>query len=147
MIILLYLTVSMCSMIGQFGKPCFTVEPAKFNKYVTNFVLSALIYGLCTSCMRHTCLSVQKKLSLWPTIWTLNSVSIRYLPVYFLLTHCSCKPGVQGEKCTECMDGYKNFSTSGCSPCNCDGNGSLSEVCNEVSQQCPCKVSTVLIQI
>lgn len=53
----------------------------------------------------------------------------------------SCQPGVQGEKCTECMDGYKNFSRSGCTACNCDRNGSLSEDCNEFTHQCPCKVS------
>ena len=41
------------------------------------------------------------------------------------------------------MDGYKNFSSSGCSLCNCYMNGSLSEVCNKSSHQCPCKVSTL----
>lgn len=54
----------------------------------------------------------------------------------------SCQPGVRGEKCTECMDGYKNFSSSGCTPCNCDKNGSLNADCNEFTHQCPCKVST-----
>ena len=69
------------------------------------------------------------------------------LVVYLIsvLCPCSCQPGVQGEKCTECMDGYKNFSSSGCTPCNCDGNGSLSEVCDKVSHQCPCKVSKITL--
>lgn len=63
--------------------------------------------------------------------------------VYFPVVACySCQPGVQGDKCTECMDGYKNFSSSGCTPCNCDKNGSLSADCNEFTHQCPCKVST-----
>lgn len=53
----------------------------------------------------------------------------------------SCKPGVQGDKCSECIDGYKNFSSQGCSNCSCDGRGSLSEVCDKLSGQCPCKVS------
>ena len=67
--------------------------------------------------------------------------------LFYCLFSCfdfsSCRSGVQGDKCTECMDGYKNFSSSGCSPCNCDRNGSLSEVCNKSSHQCPCKVSTL----
>ncbi len=53
---------------------------------------------------------------------------------------CTCKPGVQGDKCTECQDGYKLFSSSGCSECSCNEAGSLSNMCNKSNGQCPCKV-------
>ncbi|XP_048583639.1 laminin-like protein epi-1 [Nematostella vectensis] len=56
---------------------------------------------------------------------------------------CSCKPGVTRTKCTECADGYKNFSSAGCAACDCDVNGSRSGVCNKTSGQCPCKNNTV----
>jgi hypothetical protein len=52
----------------------------------------------------------------------------------------SCKPGVHLEKCTECQDEYKNFSSEGCSQCGCDVEGSLSPVCAKETGQCPCKV-------
>ena len=44
----------------------------------------------------------------------------------------------------ECMDGYKNLTRQGCSLCSCNDNGSLSEVCNKSSGQCPCKVRTLI---
>lgn len=68
--------------------------------------------------------------------------TVSFFFLFSLVLLYSCQPGVQGDKCTECMDGYKNFSSSGCFPCNCDKNGSLSEDCNEFTHQCPCKVST-----
>ena len=52
---------------------------------------------------------------------------------------CTCKPGVTGDKCDRCADGFFNFSPDGCQPCDCSALGSLSSVCNPVSGQCSCR--------
>ncbi|XP_051515917.1 agrin-like isoform X3 [Myxocyprinus asiaticus] len=58
---------------------------------------------------------------------------------------CSCKPGVGGLKCDRCEPGFWNFrgivteNMSGCTPCNCDGVGSVRDDCEQMSGLCSCK--------
>ncbi|XP_054637122.1 agrin isoform X1 [Dunckerocampus dactyliophorus] len=58
---------------------------------------------------------------------------------------CSCKPGVGGQKCDRCEPGFWNFrgivteNMSGCTPCNCDANGSVRDDCEQMSGLCSCK--------
>ncbi|KAK3731434.1 hypothetical protein QZH41_013619, partial [Actinostola sp. cb2023] len=52
---------------------------------------------------------------------------------------CSCEPGVHLDKCTECQDEFKNFSSLGCTGCGCETSGSLNPVCSKTTGQCPCK--------
>ena len=53
----------------------------------------------------------------------------------------SCKPGVMGPLCDQCMEGTYNFSSAGCAPCECDTVGSVSANCSDEGQ-CQCKVHT-----
>ncbi|XP_073731354.1 agrin isoform X10 [Misgurnus anguillicaudatus] len=58
---------------------------------------------------------------------------------------CSCKPGVGGQRCDRCEPGFWNFrgiameNLSGCTPCNCDGVGSVRDDCEQMSGLCSCK--------
>ncbi|KAM4693155.1 laminin subunit alpha-2 isoform 1-T1 [Discoglossus pictus] len=55
-----------------------------------------------------------------------------------------CKPGVAGQYCDKCADGYFGEATGGsvCHPCNCHINGSISTTCNQQGQ-CECKTNVV----
>ncbi|XP_061788627.1 laminin subunit beta-3-like [Nerophis lumbriciformis] len=55
---------------------------------------------------------------------------------------CSCKANVEGQRCDRCKMGYYGLSASnplGCSKCSCSTEGSLSDVCDAVTGQCPCR--------
>ncbi|XP_077986467.1 laminin subunit alpha-3-like [Glandiceps talaboti] len=52
---------------------------------------------------------------------------------------CPCKTGTYGQTCDRCQPGYYNFTSEGCTPCNCDMTGSESEVCDFETGQCTCK--------
>ena len=51
---------------------------------------------------------------------------------------CTCKPGVGGVTCDQCMPGFFGFSDVGCQPCNCFSEGSTSNECNAVTGACSC---------
>lgn len=50
---------------------------------------------------------------------------------------CSCKPGVGGPTCGDCLPDYFNFTSEGCTLCSCS-QFSSSESCNVTTGQCPC---------
>ncbi|XP_053314949.1 laminin subunit alpha-2 isoform X2 [Spea bombifrons] len=52
-----------------------------------------------------------------------------------------CKPGITGEYCNKCADGYFGDALGplSCQACNCNINGSLSSSCNLQTGQCECK--------
>ncbi|KAK2821040.1 hypothetical protein Q5P01_023999 [Channa striata] len=55
---------------------------------------------------------------------------------------CQCKANVEGPRCERCKRGYYGLSISnplGCSKCSCSAEGSLSDVCDPVTGQCPCR--------
>ncbi|TKS70555.1 Laminin subunit beta-3 [Collichthys lucidus] len=55
---------------------------------------------------------------------------------------CQCKANVGGPRCDRCKRGYYNLSASnplGCTKCSCSSDGSLSDVCDSVTGQCPCR--------
>ncbi|KAI9520119.1 hypothetical protein NQZ68_021838 [Dissostichus eleginoides] len=55
---------------------------------------------------------------------------------------CQCKVNVEGPRCDRCRRGYYGLSTSnplGCSKCSCSVDGSLAEVCDPITGQCPCR--------
>ncbi|XP_061583968.1 laminin subunit beta-3-like [Cololabis saira] len=55
---------------------------------------------------------------------------------------CRCKVNVEGPRCDRCRRGYHGLSASnalGCKKCSCSPDGSLSEVCDPVTGQCPCR--------
>ncbi|KAF1392228.1 hypothetical protein PFLUV_G00050580 [Perca fluviatilis] len=55
---------------------------------------------------------------------------------------CQCKVNVEGPRCERCKRGYYDLSASnplGCSKCSCSPDGSLSDVCDAMSGQCPCR--------
>ena len=53
---------------------------------------------------------------------------------------CICQEGVAGARCDQCLEGFYNFSTSGCTACNC-GPGTISDSCNS-NGICTCHVSS-----
>ncbi|XP_054641853.1 laminin subunit beta-3-like [Dunckerocampus dactyliophorus] len=55
---------------------------------------------------------------------------------------CQCKVHVEGPRCDQCRIGYYGLSASnplGCSKCSCSPEGSLSDICDAVTGQCPCQ--------
>lgn len=52
---------------------------------------------------------------------------------------CSCKPGVGGPLCDQCLPGFYGFSESGCQPCSCHTVGSLSPICDNTTGECTCQ--------
>uniref|UniRef100_A0A3B3SLY0 Basement membrane-specific heparan sulfate proteoglycan core protein n=1 Tax=Paramormyrops kingsleyae TaxID=1676925 RepID=A0A3B3SLY0_9TELE len=52
-----------------------------------------------------------------------------------------CRPGYGGVVCETCGEGYFGDAVvaRNCQPCQCHGNGSLSEVCHHETGQCSCK--------
>ncbi|XP_073483348.1 laminin subunit alpha-2 isoform X3 [Aquarana catesbeiana] len=56
-----------------------------------------------------------------------------------------CKPGVTGEYCDKCADGYFGdaLGARSCQPCNCNINGSESTTCDIHTGKCECKYNVV----
>ncbi|XP_059185113.1 laminin subunit beta-3-like [Centropristis striata] len=55
---------------------------------------------------------------------------------------CQCKVNVEGPRCDRCKRGSYDLSASnplGCSRCSCSPDGSLSDVCDSLTGQCPCR--------
>lgn len=55
---------------------------------------------------------------------------------------CQCKANVEGPRCDRCKRGHYGLSASnplGCSECSCSPDSSLSDVCDPVTGQCPCR--------
>ncbi|CAJ1048931.1 LOW QUALITY PROTEIN: usherin [Xyrichtys novacula] len=60
--------------------------------------------------------------------------------------HCPCREGVEGARCTNCVQNYYNSSSllqnrqdGGCVPCSCDPKGTVvGSVCNSNTGQCVC---------
>ncbi len=50
-----------------------------------------------------------------------------------------CKTNVNGDDCSKCVDGYFNFTSDGCTECQCNVMGSESISCDNEGQ-CDCKV-------
>nr|XP_039271795.1 laminin subunit gamma-1-like [Styela clava] len=55
---------------------------------------------------------------------------------------CTCKPGVGGDKCDQCLPGFFGLSEAGCSMCQCSAYGTeAGTVCDPVSGDCVCKLN------
>ncbi|KAM9317105.1 laminin subunit alpha-2 [Gastrophryne carolinensis] len=56
-----------------------------------------------------------------------------------------CKPGVTGEYCDKCADGYFGdaLGPRNCQPCNCNINGSASITCDVQTGQCSCRNNVI----
>ncbi|KAM8846710.1 LOW QUALITY PROTEIN: laminin subunit alpha-2 [Synchiropus picturatus] len=56
-----------------------------------------------------------------------------------------CRLGYGGPACDRCADGYYGDAivAKNCQPCQCHANGSISEVCNQQSGQCQCRVNVI----
>ncbi|XP_061742141.1 laminin subunit alpha-2 isoform X4 [Nerophis ophidion] len=56
-----------------------------------------------------------------------------------------CRQGYGGVTCDSCDEGYFGdaITARNCRSCQCHINGSVSQVCNKESGQCPCKVNVV----
>ncbi|KAM6927923.1 laminin subunit beta-3 [Xenentodon cancila] len=55
---------------------------------------------------------------------------------------CQCKVNVEGPRCDRCKRGYYGLRVSnalGCKKCSCSLDGSLSEDCDPITGQCPCR--------
>ncbi|XP_075893685.1 laminin subunit alpha-2 isoform X3 [Nelusetta ayraudi] len=52
-----------------------------------------------------------------------------------------CRQGYGGASCGSCAEGYYGdaVTAKNCQPCQCHTNGSVSEVCNRETGQCPCR--------
>ncbi|KAH0945533.1 hypothetical protein HN011_010340 [Eciton burchellii] len=65
----------------------------------------------------------------------------RVEPCDQLTGHCTCKPHVVGRNCDKCEEGYYHImSGEGCTPCNCDFEGSYNRTCDPITGQCQCRV-------
>eukprot|EP00794_Sanderia_malayensis_P009566 gene9566-10555_t len=53
---------------------------------------------------------------------------------------CLCKPGVTGKQCDKCLPAFYNFTSNGCSPCNCSTDN---KICNQTTGQCVCPPHTI----
>uniref|UniRef100_S4RWQ1 LAMC1 protein n=1 Tax=Petromyzon marinus TaxID=7757 RepID=S4RWQ1_PETMA len=51
---------------------------------------------------------------------------------------CSCKQGVMGERCDQCLPGFHSMDEAGCRPCTCNPAGTL-EDCQPDTGRCVCK--------
>uniref|UniRef100_A0A673CW12 Basement membrane-specific heparan sulfate proteoglycan core protein n=1 Tax=Sphaeramia orbicularis TaxID=375764 RepID=A0A673CW12_9TELE len=56
-----------------------------------------------------------------------------------------CRQGYGGVACDSCAEGYYGDAVTArnCQPCQCHINGSVSEVCNKETGQCPCRENVV----
>ncbi|XP_017267406.1 laminin subunit alpha-2 isoform X4 [Kryptolebias marmoratus] len=56
-----------------------------------------------------------------------------------------CRQGYSGTTCDSCADGFYGdaVTAKNCQPCQCNTNGSVSEVCNKDSGQCQCRENVV----
>ncbi|CAD5229337.1 unnamed protein product [Bursaphelenchus okinawaensis] len=56
---------------------------------------------------------------------------------------CTCKPGVTGERCDQCKNGFYDFSASGCKDCHCELAGSDQNTprCSASDGRCACKAN------
>lgn len=89
----------------------------------------------------------------------------RVAPCDQLTGHCTCKPYVVGRNCDKCEEGYYHImsgevrylelrsmncfriskdnnyilTSQGCTPCNCDLEGSYNRTCNPITGQCQCR--------
>ncbi|XP_065536989.1 laminin subunit alpha-2 isoform X6 [Lathamus discolor] len=56
-----------------------------------------------------------------------------------------CKPGITGQYCERCADGYFGdaLDETSCQPCHCHINGSFSEICDSRTGQCKCKANVI----
>ncbi|GAB0186673.1 laminin subunit alpha-2 [Grus japonensis] len=56
-----------------------------------------------------------------------------------------CKPGTTGQYCERCADGYFGdaLDAKNCQPCDCNINGSFSEICDPQTGQCKCKANVI----
>ncbi|XP_008319201.1 laminin subunit beta-3 [Cynoglossus semilaevis] len=55
---------------------------------------------------------------------------------------CQCKVNVEGRHCDRCKRGFYGLSESnpqGCTKCSCSPDGSLSDVCDQLTGQCRCR--------
>ncbi|XP_078721548.1 laminin subunit gamma-1 isoform X1 [Lampetra fluviatilis] len=51
---------------------------------------------------------------------------------------CSCKQGVMGERCDQCLPGFHSMDEAGCRLCTCNPAGTLEE-CQPDTGRCVCK--------
>lgn len=56
---------------------------------------------------------------------------------------CTCKRNVVGRDCNQCRPEYYGLSEDddGCSACDCDLGGALSNSCDIITGQCPCRTN------
>ncbi|XP_068087628.1 laminin subunit alpha-2 isoform X4 [Hyperolius riggenbachi] len=56
-----------------------------------------------------------------------------------------CKPGMTGEYCDKCADGYFGdaLGARSCQPCKCNVNGSIATTCNLQTGQCECRNNVI----
>jgi len=58
---------------------------------------------------------------------------------------CSCKAGVFGRRCDQCAPGHFNFTSTGCTACQCAEGGSINLVCDYETGQCPCHTNVAIV--
>ncbi|XP_033823066.1 laminin subunit beta-3 [Periophthalmus magnuspinnatus] len=62
---------------------------------------------------------------------------------------CRCKTNVEGSACDRCKQGFYNLVSSnpqGCTKCSCFPAGSVSQNCDPVTGQCPCRPHSTGLQ-